>query len=166
MPGLPAGVVVRRARQEDCAGICAAHLASIRGVCARDYTPEQIESWCVGKTLELYAPLLDRYVWYVVETPVGIAGFGELDPHAGPGAAEVRGLYIEPGHIGCGVGAAVMERLLADARNAGATRVFLKGTITAEPFYRRCGFVQTGRSTHTSRGGLELPCVLMELTLQ
>ena len=156
------GVVMRRARLEDCAGICAAHLASIRGVCARDYTPEQIESWCVGKTPELYAPLLDQYIWYVAEEGGEIGGFGEVDP----AVAEIRGLYLAPRFVGRGVGAGLMERMLADARAAGAKRVIIKGTLTAEAFYRKCGFVVTARTTHRSRGGLNLPSVMMELVLK
>jgi putative acetyltransferase len=156
------GVAIRRARPEDCAGICAAHVASIRGLCAGDYTPEQIESWCVGKTPGLYAPLLERLIWYIAEERGEIGGFGALDP----AVAEVRGLYLAPAFAGRGVGVALMERLLADARSAGAQRVIVKATVTAERFYRRCGFVETGRGTHLSRGGVELPCVMMELSLK
>src|SRR5258708_2832563 len=112
----PAGVIVRRALQEEFARICVAHLSSIHGVSGQNHTPEQIESWCVGKTPELYAPVIARYTWYVADAAGVIAGFGELDPTAGPGLAEIRGLYLGPRYIGRGVGRALMDRLLADAR--------------------------------------------------
>src|SRR5436190_719992 len=100
--GNPDGVVIRRARAEDAAGICAAHLASIRGVCSRDYTPEQIKSWCEGKNPELYLPLISRFICYVAEEQGRIGGFGEVQVDAAPGAAEVRGLYLAPEFVGRG----------------------------------------------------------------
>ena len=159
------GIVVRRARAGDAPGICAAHIASIRGVCSRDYSPEEIESWCFGKVPALYEPLIEQWAWYVGDAGGEIAGFGEVDVAAAPRAAEVKGLYIAPAWVGKGVGAAIIRRLLEDARGARVQRVFLKGTLTAEPFYRRMGFVQTGRGVHRSRGGLDLACVMMEMIL-
>ena len=70
-----------------------------------------------------------------------------------PSTAEIRGLYLAPAFIGRGAGTALMDRMLADARAAGATRVYVKGTLTAEPFYARCGFRTTGRTTHRTRTG-------------
>jgi GNAT superfamily N-acetyltransferase len=161
----PDSVSIRPARPDDCAGICAAHLASIRGLCARDYTPEEIESWCLGKTPDVYAPLIERYPWLVAEIGGRIVGFGELDAAVAPETAEIRGLYLAPEAVGCGIGRALVERLLAIARAAGARRVILKGTLTAEVFYQRMGFRTVQRATHRSHGGLDLACVAMEMPL-
>lgn len=164
----PPVFTLRRARVEDAPGICAAHVASIRGVCARDYTPEQIEAWCHGKRPELYVERMSggSVNWYVVEDSTGIGGFGDVDtapPSLKPGWAEVRGLYLAPAFVGRGAGRALMDRMLADARAAGAAGVYVKGTLTAEPFYARCGFRATGRTTQRTRTGVEIPSVEMEL---
>ncbi len=157
---------IRRARVEDAAGICAAHLASIRGVCARDYTPEQIEAWCEGKTPGLYLPRMRESIWYVAEDESGIGGFGDVDA-GGPGRmAEIRGLYLAPAFVGRGVGAELVRRMLDDARAAGAVRVFVKATLTAEPFYKRMGFVEMERTTHRTRSGVEIPSVAMNMALK
>ena len=160
---MSAPFIIRPARPGDESGICAAHIASIRGVCARDYTPEQVEAWCEGKTPALYESLIAKGGWYVAETASGIVGLGAVEIQGE--RAEVKGLYIAPQVIGQGVGAALLRQLLADARAAGATSVFVKGTTTAEPFYRRAGFVLIGASTHRTRGGVELPSVAMEMPL-
>jgi len=162
----PASVSIRPARPEDCAGICAAHLASIRDICSRDYTPEEVESWCAGKTPETYAPLIQQYRWLVAELGGRIVGFGELDPAVTPRTAEIRGLYLAPEAVGRGIGRDLVERLLAMARAAGARRMILKGTLTAEAFYQRMGFRTVERTTHRSRGGLDLACVAMEMALE
>jgi putative acetyltransferase len=162
----PPAFTIRRARVEDAPGICAAHVASIRGVCFRDYTPEQIEAWCVGKRPEIYTErMTGKAMWYVAEDLTGIGGFGDVDIAFKPGWAEVRGLYLAPAFIGRGAGKALMDRMLADARTAGAARVYVKSTLTAEPFYARCGFLTTGRTTHRTRTGQEIPSVEMELAL-
>lgn len=41
-------IYIRQAKLEDAKGICQVHIASVRQLCARDYTLEQIEAW-VGK---------------------------------------------------------------------------------------------------------------------
>ena len=154
--------VIRRATEADCEGMCAAHLDSIRVVCARHYTPEQIESWCVGKTPDHYRPLLGRSLWFVADAGV-IAGFGTVDPGT-RGTAEVLGLYVASPFVGRGVGRLILARLLAEA--AGARVITVKATLTAERFYRRAGFEPIARSSHESRGGLMLPCVLMRRALK
>ena len=37
--------IIRQARDEDALGIISVHVNSIRNVCAKDYTSEQIEAW-------------------------------------------------------------------------------------------------------------------------
>lgn len=48
----------------------------------------------------------------------------------------------------------------------GAGRVFVKATLTAEPFYRRMGFAVVERTVHRTRGGMEIPSVATEMSLK
>jgi putative acetyltransferase len=161
-------VTIRNATPEDCEGILAVHVASIRTLCASDYTPEQIEAWAGPKRAEGYlGPIRDNY--FVVAVEEGrMVGFGELVTNAAGGecAAELRGLYIHPKHARKGVGAAIVAALRAEAVARGARRWVLRATITAEAFYRRMGFVPRSRGTHAVAGGVEVECVEMDAELR
>ena len=42
-------MLIRRATVDDAEAICDLHVRSIRGLCAADYTPPQIEAWASRK---------------------------------------------------------------------------------------------------------------------
>jgi len=70
---------------------------------------------------------------------VGCGALRRLDPFT----AEVKRMYVEPARRGRGVGAAVLERLEAAARELGVHRLVLEtGIYQAEAIslYRRAGF--------------------------
>jgi argininosuccinate lyase/amino-acid N-acetyltransferase len=59
--------------------------------------------------------------------------------------AEVRSLAVHPEHHGRGLGGALVDRVLEDARILGLPRVI---ALTREvPFFERCGFVTVSRDT-------------------
>ncbi|HEX8485435.1 GNAT family N-acetyltransferase [Sphingomonas sp.] len=74
-----------------------------------------------------------------------LAGMGAIKD-SGCGNAEVKSMRTEPAHRRKGVGAAVLARIVAGAREAGLTRLSLE-TGTGEDFaparalYLRAGFV-------------------------
>jgi GNAT superfamily N-acetyltransferase len=58
-------------------------------------------------------------------------------------------LFVEPDHIGSGVGRALWEHAIDAARALGFARITLEADPGAEPFYlamggRRCGSVPSG----------------------
>lgn len=153
---------IRSSRPEDCGGICAAHIESIKALCAPHYRPEHIEAWLEGKTPALYAPLLAKYRWYVAEESGRILGFGSLDAaDAAAGQGEICGLYFSPRGAGRGVGLAMMRRLESIAIELGVRTLKVNGTTNAAPFYAKFGFVTIARTTHRTRSGIELPSVAM-----
>ncbi len=58
--------------------------------------------------------------------------------------AEISLLYVDPGHAGQGVGAALLSRLEAELATSGAPVAHLMSTRTALGFYRRYGWVAAG----------------------
>ncbi|MEO8518417.1 MAG: GNAT family N-acetyltransferase [Dermatophilaceae bacterium] len=71
--------------------------------------------------------------------------FGVTDP----GDCALYGMWVEPGFRGTGVGRALVDAVVAQARAAGKGRVLLhvvSGNDTAGRLYGRAGFVPTGRT--------------------
>jgi putative acetyltransferase len=158
-------ITLRPATAADAAAVCALHIASIRELCGPDYTREEIESWVMGKTPEMYPPWLEKSDFWVGEVGGEIAGFIMMQPTRDEEVAEIYGLYMSPRFAGRGVGRALVERMLDLARSRGVKRMFLFGTKTARPFYERMGFRMTGTHQHTTRGGAVLDCWRMEREL-
>src|SRR5690606_1164888 len=119
----------RRAKPGDGAGIIRAHVRSIREVCAKDYTPEQVEAWA-GRDFSVEhreASTLRDQVWGV-EGPGGeIFGFG----HSGGDAEKgfyLYGLYFCPEVRGMGFGKQIVGEILDVVRAEGAKKISLHAT--------------------------------------
>lgn len=105
------------------------------------------------------ADLLDPGVTYLLaERGSGLAGYAKLrrgpaDPSVrGPSPVELERLYAHPQALGTGVGAALMERSLAEARAGGFETLWLgvwERNEQAIAFYERWGFVRSGEHVFT-----------------
>ena len=95
----------------------------------------------------------------VAELEPDVVGFAVLLPRAG-GACELDGLFVEPAHMGAGVGRALVADAIRIARRRGATRIDVVANPDAVAFYRRVGF--TGTETVATRFG---PARRMRLTV-
>lgn len=141
--------------------VCEIHAASVRRLGAAHYSWEQIESWAQGPGLDRYVEFLAEAEVYVAERGGAPCGYGLVLPEEG----EVQAVYVHADHARQGVGAAILEHLESRARAAGAQRLRLRASLNAEPFYLRAGWRVVERTTHVTRGGLELACVWMEKRL-
>jgi ribosomal protein S18 acetylase RimI-like enzyme len=66
-----------------------------------------------------------------------------------PGDCALYGMWVDPGFRGTGVGRALVEAVVAQARVAGKRRVVLhvvSGNDPASRLYARVGFIQTGHT--------------------
>ena len=81
--------------------------------------------------------------FYLVMSDGAYVGVGCLK-RLGPGVGEIQRMYVQPHVRGKGAGRLLVERLLADARELGYTRVrleSLKALTAAHTLYRSVGFV-------------------------
>lgn len=143
---------VRPATDADRPGIHAAHVASIRELCSRDYPPEVIDVWAGDRSPERIPLATRRYV--VAEDAEGIAGFGAADPD------EVGAVFVHPRRAGRGVGVRILSALERMLRESGTVEAFLHASRNAVRFYERHGWVRGADAVHV-RNGCEIACVRM-----
>jgi GNAT superfamily N-acetyltransferase len=86
---------------------------------------------------------------YVASVAGEVVAFAVVDPREGP-VAELLWIGVAPAHQGEGIGVALVERIVADLREAGAALLLVKTLDDAAGhppnqrtmrFYRRCGFL-------------------------
>jgi GNAT superfamily N-acetyltransferase len=151
-------IVVRRAAAADAAAIAGIH---VRGWQAayRGLVPDPLLD---GLSIErreqgwrgLIAAARGSSVTLVGEAGGDVAGFCSLlaptrDADALPWTAEIAAIYVEPARWRSGVGAALLERAVADLATDGwrrATLWVLEHNEPALAFYGRFGFAPDGAS--------------------
>lgn len=106
--------------------------------CGFSIEDEEVDAMC-----EAY-PAPDS-VFYVVELGGQIAGCGGVGPLWGgePGVCELRKMYFRPSLRGSGMGRALLERILDDARQIGYELCYLETLDTmsgARRLYLKFGF--------------------------
>jgi GNAT superfamily N-acetyltransferase len=85
-----------------------------------------------------------------------IVGFYELEGLSGD-EIELGALFVDPDHIGTGVGKALIESAKNHAINLGARKLNIQGDPNAERFYRSAGGEPTGSKESESIPGRYLP---------
>src|SRR5262249_3652843 len=128
---------IREGREEDAPGLCAAHVASIRGLDAPFYRPEQIEAWAGSKRPERYiAAMREGTQFFVGVAGAKLLGFSCLEKD------ELTGLYLAPEAVGQGLGRALCLRAEEHAREQGYPALRCYSSLQAEGFYRKRGYVE------------------------
>jgi putative acetyltransferase len=152
---------IRRATDQDGAGIYAAHAAAVRVTCRSHYGPEDVESWANRLRPWAYRDDLERRDVVVAEDGERVLGFGVLDAEG----AQIRAVYVHPEAGRRGVGGAILQVLERLARLRGLTEARLDSSLNAVAFYAANGWRQGGDTIHTFPGGRDIPCVVMTKTL-
>ncbi len=96
--------------------------------------------WLLPRSVEEIAATLPD--WVVAEAGGRIVGCGSL-VWMSPTLAEIRSLAVEEAYQGNGVGGAIVQALVQQARSAGARTVF--ALTRAVPFFERLGFAVAER---------------------
>ena len=110
----------------------------MRGIGARDYTPEQIDAWAAlapsGRRLD--ALMADGRTRLVAADPGDRpVAFADLEPDG-----HIHFLYCAPEAAGDGIASELYERLEAAARGQGITRLYAEASEAARRFFLGQGF--------------------------
>ncbi len=141
---------------DDGAAMLDIHRNAVLNVAIKDYGPEIAASWAHGLTVEGYGKgMKDGAIFEVAMVNGHIVAFCSTREN------EVTGLFVDPDHMGKGIGAALLLQAVARFERAGATEAVLIASITGVALYERLGFRQVRSYEKSTRGGLNMAVVDM-----
>ena len=76
---------------------------------------------------------------------------------------ELEAMFVEPAHIGTGIGHLLIEHAKKTATELGARKLMIQGDPNAERFYRAAGGALVGERESGSISGRYLPLFSIEL---
>lgn len=162
--------------------------ASVRGLQAEDYSPEQLEN-ALRSVYGVDTQLISDGTYFAAEATessaekfpaapllVGCGGWSKrktlfggdqcagredslLDP--AKDAAKIRAFFVHPAWARRGIGGKILEACEAAAAAAGFRRLEMGATLTGVPFYRAKGYVELEAAEAPLGNGLTLPIVRM-----
>ena len=160
--------------------------ASVLGLQAADYSPEQLEQ-ALERVFGVDTQLITDGTYFVAEAQVDdgrvIAGCGGwskrktlygsdhcdgredalLDPDHD--AAKIRAFFVHPAWARRGIGSKILEACEGAAARAGFRRFEMGATLTGVPLYLARGYVEGEHREVPLRPGFSLPIVHMEKRL-
>jgi GNAT superfamily N-acetyltransferase len=178
---------IRKAVAADIPQLRALIDASVRGLQANDYSPEQIEG-ALKSVFGVDSQLIADETYFIAETRaelknertevivVGCGGWSKrktlfggdqwakrtdslLDPRAD--AAKIRSFFVDPEYPRRGIGSVILETCEAAAKSAGFTRAEMGATLTGVKLFQVRGYVPIESIEIPLENGASLPVVRM-----
>ena len=128
--------MVRDYHVNDLPGLVNVFNRAVREIAVRDYSDEQLNAWAPNSPDFLqWSQRLSNEKGFVYETDNYVVGFvaDESDGH-------LDLLYVHPEYQRRGIARALFEAVVEWARSRSLTRLFTEASVTAKPFFERCGF--------------------------
>lgn len=153
--------------------------ASVRGLQAQDYTPEQIDA-ALRTVFTVDTQLIEDGTYFVAEQDgemIGCGGWSQRktlcggDHHAVrentlmdplQDAAKIRAIFVHPRWARHGIGSILLKEAEDAAMAAGFRRLEMGATLTGVPVYLRRGYRKVETMTVPLDNDVTLPVVRME----
>ena len=145
--------IIRRASPEDAAFL--SELA-LRSKAYWGYSQDFLESCRAELTIKPERIGSDDYLCFVAVHNDMAIGFYAVENLSG-NTYELEALFVEPEHIGAGVGRSLVQHAIDLLSNLGAERLVIQGDPNAIGFYLAAGARQTGTRESGSIPGRHLP---------
>jgi GNAT superfamily N-acetyltransferase len=166
-------ISVRVATLDDTDAVTAVLQASYPVLMRPAYPPAMLEPALALMTRANPALLASGTFFVALDETGTIAGCGgwtagRPGPDPAPSDAvtgHVRQFAVHPDRLLHGIGRALIERTIGDARAAGMTRLSCYSSLVAVAFYASAGFTVVGPQTIFLMPGVPLDAVVMELLL-
>ena len=122
---------MRPAKPQDIGAASALFRASVHGLAAGDYTPEQCRAWApdVIDAAAWVRRWAARAVWVAAGGDGTLAGFAEAEPDG-----HLDMLYVHPFAALLGVATRLLAAVEASGRTAGLRCLFTEASLTVRPF--------------------------------
>ncbi|MBY6066987.1 GNAT family N-acetyltransferase [Leisingera aquaemixtae] len=141
---------IREFRPDDAAALAQIFHAAVHGIGARDYSPEQLKAWSPEPApAEVWSSRAadGRHVFVAADAGNQPQAFIELEMDG-----HIDCFYCHPQVAGTGTGAALYERLEAEARSLGLRSLYVEASEAARRFFLRQGFTIETRREIERRG--------------
>jgi len=149
---------IRKASIADKENISRLHIASIRKLCAKHYTNEQLNAWTSILIPSVYDQALREKVFLVAyDSQQGLQGIGILEVDN----AELSAIYIHPNAVGKGIGSKLLNELEKIARKSNIFKIIVHSTLNAKGFYIAHGYIEKELTFHDLPNGSKLECIRM-----
>jgi putative acetyltransferase len=153
-------VLIRDYQRTDASAIASLFYETVHFVNLQDYSEQQVRAWAPAiPDPEVWHLRMSQRCTLVAEENGQIVAFAELEQD---GLLDM--FYCRRDAIGRGVGRALYKAVERKAVGLGLKHIFTEASITAVPFFIRCGFCSGQRQT-IMRAGVELTNFRMEKRL-
>lgn len=151
---------IRRFSPGDEAALFNVYFSAIHDIASRDYTKEQIYAWAPAD--------LDQELWrnkmcairpFIVELHDEIVGYADVQE-----SGYIDHFFVSGRHPRKGVGALLMDRIHAEAKELELNEMTSDVSRTAQPFFAHYGF-HVAEHRYPVRRGVTIPNALMRKVL-
>jgi N-acetylglutamate synthase-like GNAT family acetyltransferase len=159
--------IIRFAKPGEESAIHEAHMRSIREVCCKDHSAEEILVWGNRPLGNRWVEAIKiGHVW-VVELNNQIYGHAYIRffEENSEKRAHIHGLYLTPEVIGQGLGLKLGKLMIDTAKSKGVKTITLESTLTAHGFYKSLGFSDSGPLSTLEMSGQPIRYFPMSLQL-
>ena len=151
-------VCIRRYRVGEEGALFEVYYSAIHLVARRDYSPEQIQAWAPRDLDQgLWATRIRGINPFVAELAGEPVGYADIQADG-----YIDHFFVSGHHGRRGIGTALMNHLLDEARAASLTELRSDVSRTAQPFFERFGFTVVEERQPELRG-VVIPNALMRL---
>lgn len=145
---------------EDIESVLNLFYENVHTVCAKDYTPEQLDAWAPKEpNIHQWKASLNRNHTIVVEEKGRIIGFGDVGE-----TGYLDRLYVDKNHVHRGIGSLIVSQLEKYAKAKGIAFMNTAASLTSKMFFESQGYVVLEEQT-VERHGVRLRRYLMEKKL-
>ncbi|POR51879.1 GNAT family N-acetyltransferase [Bosea psychrotolerans] len=146
---------IRRATSADAQIISDLIIRTLRETNARYYSPDILETVIANFSSDKVALRMGDRSVLIAMTERDIAGTASLHGNW------VRSVFVRPDRQGQGIGARLMESVLAIAAEQGLGQVTVPSSVNAEGFYAKLGFVHLRDEFHGAERVILMTKVLL-----
>ncbi|MBN9517749.1 formylmethanofuran dehydrogenase subunit C [bacterium] len=138
----------REYRPADAPALLHLFRSAIRRTAAADYNADQLRAWAsIDADPPNWAARFENRFVRVAEIAGSPVGFAELEPNG-----HIDRVYVSPDHPRRGIGGALLDELLDEAKRRGLRRVWVEVSLTARPFFEAAGFTLLAPQVVACRG--------------